>query len=163
MIQFFMYSWEVILLPLITVVAWPATVIFGLLIFRRIIAYLFLSMESYNFFGAKGTIRPVHEVIEERAKAILDAEKRDSEYKETITKLDSKDLEKFEYELIVRKIIDRNKELEVKLSESEIKNQKLEYEIYHSASPTANMLQVQIDALMTQIAKLQSDENINIV
>ena len=161
MIQFFTYAWEAVLLPLTTVVAWPATVIFGLLIFRRIIAYLFLSMESYNFFGTKGTIRPVHEVIEERAKAILDAETRESEYKDTIAKLDSKDLEKFEYELIVRKIVDRNKELEVKLSGLEIKNLKLEYEIYHSASPTANKLQFQIDALMAQIAKLQSDENIN--
>ena len=156
--------WKVVLLPFIQVAVWPLTVIFGLVLFKRIVAYLFLSMESFNFFGAKGTIRPAHEVIEERAKMMRDEEKRDQEYKATISKIDSKDLEASEYKRIAHDILKRNNELTLKLSESEVQRKRLEFEAYNHvgqfATPNAAMLQQQIDALLAQVQRLQ-EENPN--
>jgi len=154
--------WKVVLLPFIQVAAWPLTVMFGLVLFKRIVAYLFLSMESYNFFGAKGTIRPAHEVIEERAKMMRDEEKRIVEYKETLEKLDSRGLEASEYQTMAHDILKRNHELTLKLSESEVQRKRLEFEAYNHvgqfATPKAAQLQLQIDALLEQVQKLQDGE-----
>lgn len=156
----YVYLWSEGVLPLIDILAWPLTVLLGVIFFRRIIAYLFLSIESYNFFGAKGSIRPVHEVIEERAIALKEAEERELEYKEIHAKLNSHDLEASEYRDFAYKMVAENQTLSTKLADSELQRKRLEFEAHNrvGAFADAQDLQKQIDALLKQIHELQSEE-----
>ncbi len=54
------------LLRLIDAIDWPLTVLVLAFFFQRVLTYLFFSLDSYNFFGASGTLRPVEDVIEEQ-------------------------------------------------------------------------------------------------
>ncbi len=54
------------LLRLIDAIDWPLTVLILAFFFQRVLTYVFFSLDSYNFFGASGTLRPVEDVIEEQ-------------------------------------------------------------------------------------------------
>ncbi len=51
---------------IIQILIWPTVVFFAILFFRRVFTYLFFSMEEFNFFGTKGKLKDIREVIEER-------------------------------------------------------------------------------------------------
>ena len=51
---------------IIKILIWPTIVFFAILFFRKVFTYLFFSMEEYNFFGVKGKLKDIREVIEER-------------------------------------------------------------------------------------------------
>lgn len=54
------------LLRILESVKWPLTILIVAFFFRRVVAYLFLSLEEYNFFGARGVIKDPETVIRER-------------------------------------------------------------------------------------------------
>ena len=147
------------ILSLFQILVWPLTVVYGLWLFKRIIAYLFLSMESFNFFGAKGKIRPVEEVIEERVMTEIERRKRNSEHKNKLTELESQTKSKEDLLRTARRLLLENDELNRQLNESE-NNRRGQIEAIKNAmysSPTADQLQSQISALLAQIAILQAE------
>lgn len=50
-------------LRFIDILAWPITVLTGLFFFKKVFTYLFFSMNEFNFFGLKGHLRNINEVI----------------------------------------------------------------------------------------------------
>lgn len=48
------------------IIIWPTIVLASLLFFRKVFTYLFFSMEEFNFFGVKGRLKDIREVIEEK-------------------------------------------------------------------------------------------------
>ena len=60
---------------IIKILIWPTIVFFAVLFFRRVFTYLFFSMEEFNFFGAKGKLKDIKEVIEERVEMRLKEQK----------------------------------------------------------------------------------------
>lgn len=58
------------LLELLKIVVWPLTVIFSICFFRKTFTYLVLSLEEFNFFGTRGRLKNVSDVIDERAKEL---------------------------------------------------------------------------------------------
>lgn len=68
-------------LRLIQVLIWPCVLLVALFFFRKVFFYFFLSMEEFNFFGAKGMLKNVSVVIDERVKKIREQEQREENYK----------------------------------------------------------------------------------
>lgn len=57
------------------ILVWPYTVLVILFFFKKVVTYLFFSMDEFNFFGAKGNLKNVNEVIlEEVNKKFLEKE-----------------------------------------------------------------------------------------
>ncbi len=64
------------LVGLIEVLIWPAIILSALIFFRKVFTYMFFSMEEFNFFGNKGRLKNIQEIIEERAQQRVDEEKK---------------------------------------------------------------------------------------
>lgn len=70
-------------LEFLRILVWPYTVLVILFFFKKVVTYLFFSMDEFNFFGAKGDLRNVNEVIiEEVNKRSLDKEKEEKRQKD---------------------------------------------------------------------------------
>ena len=67
------------LLGLIRVFIWPSVVLLAFMFFKKVFTYLFFSMEEFNFFGNKGTLKDVKDVINERVKRGIEEEKEREE------------------------------------------------------------------------------------
>lgn len=48
------------------ILIWPTVILITLLFFRKVFTYLFFSMEEFNFFGNKGRLKNIEEVIENK-------------------------------------------------------------------------------------------------
>ncbi len=69
---------EARLLRLVNALDWPVTVLILAFFFQRVLTYLFFSLDSFNFFGASGTLRPIEDVIEEQtARRIRERDERE--------------------------------------------------------------------------------------
>ncbi len=79
---------------LVDVVVWPMTVLIGLFFFRKVVTYLFFSMNEFNFFGAKGRLRNVDDLIREKADDLFLEEKRDQDRLRAEEKMTAKIKEK---------------------------------------------------------------------
>lgn len=74
---------------LLKVLIWPFTVLLILFFFKRVVTYLFFSMDEFNFFGAKGNLKNVNEVIlEEVEKKFLEKKEKEGQ-KKTMDKLNT--------------------------------------------------------------------------
>ncbi len=62
-------------IELLKVLVWPFTLLLALFFFRKVVTYLFFSMNEFNFFGSKGVLKSVADVIEERVELRLQNEK----------------------------------------------------------------------------------------
>lgn len=62
-------------LRFVEIVIWPFAVLTLLFFFKKIFTYLFFSMESFNFFGAKGSLENVNDIIDREVKNRLEFEK----------------------------------------------------------------------------------------
>jgi len=83
---------------LLDILVWPIIIFATFLFFRKVLFYLFFSIEEFNFFGAKGRLRSVTEVIDQKVQDTLrneqDAQKRNEELKEIEAKLERAKLSK---------------------------------------------------------------------
>jgi hypothetical protein len=61
----------------VSVTIWPVTILLALAFFRKVFTYLFFSMNAYNFFGAKGELKDVTQVIEESVEKRIKEEKEE--------------------------------------------------------------------------------------
>lgn len=65
-------------LKFIDIVIWPITILTGLFFFKKVFTYLFFSMDEFNFFGLKGHLRNVNEVVlDEVNKRFLERQKEE--------------------------------------------------------------------------------------
>ena len=68
-------------ISLLKITVWPVTTLIILFFFRKVVTYLFFSMTEYNFFGNKGVLKDITEVIEERVEERLENEKSEVRHK----------------------------------------------------------------------------------
>lgn len=125
---------------LLRILIWPAIILLALLFFRKVFTYMFFSMESFNFFGAKGQLKNVQVIIREKADELVQQEKRETEF---VARLDALAKEKQgseEAKRFARQLLndysELSKENQAKLRENET-------------------LRAQVSALLNQVAALQ--------
>jgi hypothetical protein len=76
------------LLNLLEILIWPIIVLSGLIFFRKVFTYLFLSMEEFNFFGNKGKLRNAQEIIEEKVQKRLEEDQKEKERQISLEKIE---------------------------------------------------------------------------
>lgn len=78
-------------IELLRIIVWPATVLVAVFFFRKVLTYLFFSMDEFNFFGAKGTLKNVRDLVNEKVDQLytykIAEEQRESEYKMKLDEL----------------------------------------------------------------------------
>ncbi len=84
-------------LDLLRIVIWPSVLLLGAFHFKRVFTYAFLSFEEFNFFGLKGKLKDVREVIDERARTKFN-EMRSAEKMESL-KIKEKNIEELKEEI----------------------------------------------------------------
>ncbi|MFZ1720169.1 MAG: hypothetical protein WAU28_02345 [Candidatus Moraniibacteriota bacterium] len=77
------YIFKLDFLKLVEIVVWPFTLLIVLFFFKKVFTYMFFSMDEFNFFGLKGTLRNIKEVIfEEANKQFLEKQKEEERERE---------------------------------------------------------------------------------
>ena len=76
-------------LEFLKILIWPYTVLVILFFFRKVVTFLFFSMDGFNFFGAKGTLKNVNEVIVAEVNKKFMEEKQEAERKKTKDELNA--------------------------------------------------------------------------
>lgn len=132
-------------LDLIRVIIWPLISLVGLLFFRKVFTYLFFSINEFNFFGARGRLKNVQQVIREKADALWKLEKQQTQEEEDRAKLQSELNELRDTNTQQGSRNERLYELALKFADN---NDKLEKE-------NAN-LKEQVNALLSQVSAVQS-------
>ncbi|PIQ91420.1 MAG: hypothetical protein COV70_03795 [Parcubacteria group bacterium CG11_big_fil_rev_8_21_14_0_20_39_22] len=113
-------------LNLLDITIWPAVVIIVALSFRKILAYLFFSVEEFSFFGAKGRLKDVRELIEEKAENLkakqeINEQSKEmlKEFDESIKKIKERTKNKDRVSELGSEIIKENETFRSKLSEKD--------------------------------------------
>lgn len=76
-------------IELLKILIWPFTVLLILFFFKKVFTYLLFSMDEFNFFGAKGSLKNVNEIILEEVEKKFLKEKEEEEQKKTMEKLNT--------------------------------------------------------------------------
>ncbi|HUS50366.1 MAG TPA: hypothetical protein VMZ91_09385, partial [Candidatus Paceibacterota bacterium] len=76
------------LIGLIDVLIWPAIALSAIIFFRKVFTYLFFPMEEFNFFGNRGSLKNIQDVIEEKAQRIIEAEQKEKEKQFALKKIE---------------------------------------------------------------------------
>lgn len=74
-------------LEILKTIIWPTIVLMSLLFFKKVFTYLFLSMEEFNFFGAKGHLKDVRDLIDERVEDRVEQARNQKEREEEIERI----------------------------------------------------------------------------
>ncbi len=67
-------------LEFLKILVWPISALIILFFFKKVIAYLFFSIDGFNFFGAKGEFKNVYDLITEKVDEKFQQEKKQKEY-----------------------------------------------------------------------------------
>lgn len=116
------------LISLIRVLIWPSIVLSALIFFRKVFTFFFFSLEEFNFFGTRGTLKNVKDVIQEKANELYKKqqaeeklEKERKEQKKELAKLRNSKLEEKDRAVkaieLAENVIKRNDELEKKFTQ----------------------------------------------
>src|SRR5581483_797476 len=76
-------------LKLVQVLVWPLILIMGMFFFRKVFTYLFFSMDEFNFFGNKGKLKNIQDVISEHVKKLREQEIEKENNKKELEKIQS--------------------------------------------------------------------------
>jgi hypothetical protein len=136
-------------LEVLKVVIWPLVLLLALVFFKEIFTYMFFSMREFNFFGAKGRLKNVQQLISEKVKEQLDREKFQKQNEESFKQLSTSKnslQEKLDNTLNFAQQLIKDAE---KLYEENLR-------LRNSQSVTDSVVQAQVNALLTQIAELQA-------
>ena len=89
-------------IELTRVLIWPVTILLALFFFRKVFTYLFFSMDEFNFFGAKGELDDITEVIstqvEKRLREQDEKKKRSADIEGIASRLKKAEFSKSEVE-----------------------------------------------------------------
>lgn len=75
---------------LLKIFIWPVTVLIGLFFFRKVVTYMFFSMDEFSFFGIKGELKNVQELINEKVEKKFSEEKRERETTEKMKAMEER-------------------------------------------------------------------------
>ncbi len=75
-------------LEFLKILVWPYTVLIILFFFKKVVTFMFFSMDEFNFFGAKGSLRNVNEVIVEEVNKRFVEEKKEIERQKDMNHLE---------------------------------------------------------------------------
>jgi len=67
-------------LEFLKILVWPVSTLIILFFFKKVITYLVLSVDSFNLFGAKGELKNVYDLIEEKVDEKFQQEKKQKEF-----------------------------------------------------------------------------------
>ncbi len=77
------YLFRLDFLKFVEVLVWPFTTLTALFFFKKVFTYMFFSMDEFNFFGLKGHLKNVNEVIvEEVSRKFIEIEKEEKRKKD---------------------------------------------------------------------------------
>jgi hypothetical protein len=74
-------------LKFLEVFIWPTTILIILYFFKKVATYLFFSMDEFNFFGAKGNLKNINDVVLEQVNKRFLEEKRERKRSRNMGKL----------------------------------------------------------------------------
>ncbi len=110
----------------LSVIIWPFTAFVILFFFKKVATYMFFKIDGFNFFGAKGNLKNVDEVIEDevtkRMAEIKNEEKTQGEIKKMEAELNEAHGSADEYKKIAKEFL-------VKLREANKESQRLSEEV----------------------------------
>jgi len=75
------FIWEISFsnyLEFLKILVWPMSALIILFFFKKVITYLFFSIDGFNFFGAKGELKNVYDLITEKVNEKLENERKDA-------------------------------------------------------------------------------------
>ena len=112
-------------LEFLKILVWPISALIILFFFKKVITYLFFSIDGFNFFGAKGELKNVYDLITEKVNEKLEEEKRqrqgDTEKQKLLDEVRNKTIQKETVEKVIKlwtnsteenkKLIEENKQL----------------------------------------------------
>jgi len=64
-------------IQILQILIWPSIVLTAILFFKKVFTYLFFSMEEFGFFGNKGKLKNVQEVINEKVEERIKRKKEE--------------------------------------------------------------------------------------
>ncbi len=120
LLSVFIFIWKGLIsydqfIDLLKILIWPTVVLCSFIFFKKVFTYLFLSMEEFNFFGAKGNLRNIEEVIEERVQMKLEEEeenkRRNLALQELEKNLKEVTLSKDDYQKLVKNVSEQYHEI----------------------------------------------------
>jgi len=65
-------------LEFLKILVWPMSALIILFFFKKVITYLFFSIDGFNFFGAKGELKNAYDLITEKVNEKFENERRDA-------------------------------------------------------------------------------------
>lgn len=77
-------------IQILQILIWPSIVLGALLFFRKVFTYLFFSMEEFGFFGNKGKLKNIEEVINEKVEERIKREKEQVDIELKMKKFEGK-------------------------------------------------------------------------
>lgn len=117
-------------LELSRIYLWPVVVIMGMMFFRKVIFYLFFSLEEFNLFGNRGKLKDVRSLIEEKVlekfQAVKEAEKRLIESETMKRQLESEQGNANKLYELATKAVKKNEELTLLIQEKDKKIETLD-------------------------------------
>jgi hypothetical protein len=138
------YSWYQNLsfkqiIDLIELLVWPVVAFTSLMFFRKVFTYLFFSLEEFSFFGTKGRLKSVQEMIQTKASELFEKEKRDKEDQEIIKSLGSSTANTQKAIDLAEKLFEDKKTLQREILELKVNEQKLLAQIDILKRPMPNL------------------------
>lgn len=134
---------------LLKILIWPLTLLIGLFFFRKVVTYMFFSMDEFNFFGAKGTLKSVHQIISDEVDKKFIQEKEEKTRKEEMghleTKLNNSSATAEENERLARDIFNLYKDYK---TETQKQIQKLNLEIKNLKEKTIQYQEAKTPSVM---------------
>lgn len=91
---------------ILKITVWPATILIALFFFRKVVTYMFFSMNEFNFFGARGELVNVHRFLDDEIDRRLKEEKIISN-------------RELEFKALTSEIKQKNGEIELKSGEAQ--------------------------------------------
>lgn len=87
---------------ILQILIWPVVVLTVSILFRKVFTYLFFQIDEFSFFGTKGELRDITEVIIEKAEELKlrDEMKKEFEETKTVAQRQKKDNELLQQQLI---------------------------------------------------------------
>lgn len=146
-------------ISILSVIVWPAVVVMALIFFRKVVTFLFFSIEEFNFFGAKGRLKNVQELIAEKASQEVErrerehmAKRRINELEEGLHRLKERTKNKDRLAFLVEELIKENNELW-----DDIREKEDEYESITSTKKDTAVLQSEVAMLREDMAYLKKN------
>lgn len=70
-------------IKILDILIWPLALLMSMSFFRKVFTYIFFNLDQFNFFGTKGELKKIEDVIKDESLKLYNAEKKEKELKES--------------------------------------------------------------------------------